>query len=83
MDMAGLMSGLAPVKLAVDQILAACKEIVQSGAVPGAEQPCGQIVALATALLPIAAQAAMQGQGGPVPPAGAAGPTGPPPGMAA
>lgn len=80
MDMAGLMSGLAPVKMAVDQIIAACKEIVQSGAVPGAEQPCGQIISLATAFLPIAAQAAMQG---PVPPAGAAGPTGPPPGAMA
>lgn len=63
--MAALMSGLAPVKNGVDAIVAACKQIVQSGSVPGAEQPCGQIVALATSLLPMAAQQAMQpGQGG-------------------
>ena len=63
--MAALVSGLAPVKNGVDQMIAACKQIVQSGAVPGAEQVCAQIVALATSLLPMAAQQAMQpGQGG-------------------
>lgn len=63
--MAAIMSGLVPIKSGVDAILAACKQIVQSGAVPGAEQPCAQIVALATSLLPMAAQHALQpGQGG-------------------
>lgn len=63
--LASLMSGIAPVKMGVDQILAAAKQIVQSGSVPGAEQVCGQIVALATSLLPMAAQAAMApGMGG-------------------
>lgn len=71
--MASLMSGIAPVKQGVDAILAACKQIVQSGVIPGAEQPCGQIVALATSLLPMAAQTLMGaggGAGGSVPPAG-------------
>lgn len=64
--MASLVAGIAPVKNAVDMILAGCKQIVQSGAVPGAEQPCAQIVALATSMLPMAAQAALQpGGGGP------------------
>ena len=58
--MASIMSGIAPIKAAVDTILAACKQIVQSGTIPGAEQPCGQIVALATSLLPMAVQQAMQ-----------------------
>lgn len=63
--MASLISGIAPVKGAVDSILAACKSIVQSGAIPGGEQVCGQIVALATSLLPMAAQQALQpGMGG-------------------
>ena len=52
-------------KSGVDAIVAACRQIVQSGAVPGAEQSCAQIVALATSLLPMAAQQALQpGQGG-------------------
>ena len=74
--MASLVSGIAPIKSAVDQIIAACKAIVQSGTIPGAEQPCGQIVALATSLLPMAVQNAMQpgGQGGQAP-------QGPPPGI--
>lgn len=60
-----LLSGAMPVKAGVDQILSACKDIVQSGAVPGAEQICGQIVALASSLVPAAAQQAMQpGMGG-------------------
>lgn len=59
-DMASLMSGIAPIKAAVDSILMACKQIVQSGAIPGSEQACGQIVALATSLLPMAAQQMMQ-----------------------
>lgn len=72
--MASLVAGIAPVKTAVDGILAACRQIVQSGAVPGSEQVCGQIVALATSLLPMAVQQVLQpggGSGGPVPPVGA------------
>lgn len=83
--MAALVSGIAPVKNSVDGILAACKQIVQSGAVPGAEQICGQIVALATSLLPMAAQQALQpngaGAGSPIPSVAPGGP--PPPTMAA
>lgn len=76
--LASLLSGIAPVKSGVDAINSACKQIVQSGAVPGAEQVCAQIVALATSLLPMAAQNAMQpmGQAG----GGAGGPMPPPPG---
>lgn len=72
-QMAALVSGIAPVKQGVDAILAAAKQIVQSGAVPGAEQVCGQIVALATSLLPMAAQQALQpgmGGGGQISPIG-------------
>lgn len=77
-SMANIMSGIAPVKAAVDQMLMSCKQIVQSGAVPGAEQVCGQIVALATSLLPMAVQSALQpGQGGSIGPVGA-GQSGPP-----
>lgn len=77
--MAALMSGIAPIKMAVTQILTACQQIVKSGAIPGAEQPCGQIVALATSLLPMAAQQALQpmGAGGgasPLPPVGGGSP---------
>jgi len=73
--MAAMMSGIAPIKMGVDGILAACKQIVQSGAIPGAAQVCGQIVALATSLLPMAAQQAMQpGAQGGVPPVGGGGP---------
>jgi hypothetical protein len=73
-SMASLLSGLAPIKGAVDSILAACKSIAQSGMVPGSEQVCGQIVALATSMLPMAAQQVLQpggGGGGPVLPVGA------------
>lgn len=73
--MASLVSGIAPVKTAVDGILSACKQIVQSGAIPGAEQICGQIIALATSLLPMAAQNALQ-PGGPQPIQPAPGPGG-------
>jgi len=72
--MAALMSGLAPIKTGVDAILAACKSIVQSGTIPGSEQVCGQIVALATSLLPMAAQQVLQPGGqasSGVPPVGA------------
>jgi len=62
--MAAIVAGIAPVKTAVDTIVAAAKQIVQSGAIPGAEQPVAQIIALATSLLPMAAQQAMQPQGG-------------------
>lgn len=80
--MAALVSGIAPVKNGVDTILAQCKQIVQSGAVPGAESVCGQIVALATSLLPMAAQNALApgaGAGGGIPPVGPPGMGAPPP----
>jgi hypothetical protein len=73
--LASILSGIAPVKNAVDQIQQACQMVVQSGAIPGAEQICGQIVTLATSLLPMAAQNMLQ------PGAGAAPPGGPPGGM--
>lgn len=73
--MAALVSGLAPIKSAVDSIIGACKQIVQSGAIPGAEQPCGQIISLATSLLPMAAQQALQPMGG-IPAPGAPAPQG-------
>ncbi len=68
--MASILAGLAPVKQGVDMIQQACKTIVQSGMIPGGEQVCAQILALATSLLPMAAQAAMQpgGGGGPIGP---------------
>jgi hypothetical protein len=68
-----MLAGIAPVKMAVDQINQAVKTIVQSGAIPGFEQVGAQIIALANSALPMAAQNALQpgGQGG--------GPTGPPP----
>lgn len=63
--MAAIMSGIAPVKNGVDSINSACRQIVQSGAVPGSEQICAQIISLATSLLPMALQQAIQpGQGG-------------------
>jgi hypothetical protein len=83
--MAQMMSGVLPVKQGVDQILAACKQIVQSGAVPGAEQVCAQIVSFATQLVPMALQQQMgqgmgQGSGGgPAMPAPMAPPNGPQP----
>ena len=75
-SMQSLVAGIAPIKTGVDSIAAACKSIVQSGMVPGSEQICGQIVALAASLLPMAAQQALQpgaGSGGSVPPVGAVG----------
>ena len=74
--LASIMAGIQPVKSAVDGITAACKSIVQSGVIPGAEQICGQIVALATSLLPMAAQQVLQpggGAGGSIPPVGGGG----------
>lgn len=62
--MAALMSGIAPVKSSVDSINQACKMIVKSGVIPGAEQICGQIISLATSLLPMAAQNLLQPAGG-------------------
>lgn len=65
--LAAILSGIMPVKSAVDAINQACKQIVQSGMIPGAENVCGQIVAMAQALLPMAVQSSMgpmQGQGG-------------------
>jgi len=72
-----MVSGIMPVKSAVDAINAACKQIVQSGVVPGAEQVCGTIIAAAQSLLPMAMQAAMQSAG----PAGPGPQGGGPPGM--
>lgn len=72
--LAQIMSGIAPVKKSVDSINLACKQIVQSGTIPGAEQICAQIIALASGLLPMAVQNSM-GPGGP-----GAGPGGPGPG---
>jgi len=75
--LASIMAGIQPIKTAVDGITAACKSIVQSGVIPGAEQICGQIVALATSLLPMAAQQVLQpggGAGGSIPPVGGGGP---------
>ena len=63
-SLAQALSGIAPVKQGVDAIFAACQAIVKSGVIPGAEQVCGQIVALATSLLPMAAQQVMQPGGG-------------------
>jgi hypothetical protein len=80
--MSAILAGIAPVKTGVDGIVAACQQIVQSGAIPGAEQVCGQIVALATSLLPMAAQQMMHPGGGGIPPVGpqaGGGPGGPPP----
>jgi len=66
--LASMLAGIMPVKNAVDQINAAGKMIVQSGAIPGAEQVVAQIIALANSLVPMAAQNAMQpGVGGPGP----------------
>ncbi len=73
--MAALVSNLAPVKQGVDMILQGAKQIVQSGMVPGAEGPCGQIIATATQLLTMAAQQAMQpGQATAAPQGGPQGP---------
>lgn len=58
--MAQLLSGVMPIKMGVDGIMAACQQIVQSGMVPGAEQICSQIMQLASSLLPMAAQSALQ-----------------------
>lgn len=58
--MAQLLSGVMPIKQGVDGIMAACQQIVQSGMVPGAEQICSQIMQLASSLLPMAAQSALQ-----------------------
>jgi hypothetical protein len=64
-----LMSGIVPVKNAVDQIQGACRTIVQSGSVPGAEQICAQIINLANSLIPMAVQSSMSpGAGGAIPP---------------
>jgi hypothetical protein len=77
--MSALLSGILPVKQSVDQIMQACRLIVMSGAVPGAETVCAQIISLAQGLLPLALQSMMQpGQGGaPSPMPG--GPVPPPP----
>jgi hypothetical protein len=74
--LAGMISGLAPIKMSVDRIAAECQSLVRSGKIPGAEQVCGQIMALATSLLPMAAQSMMQPMSGAQPPQ--AGPVGPP-----
>ena len=68
--LASLVSGLAPVKNAVDQITSAAKQLSQLG-IPA--DLCGQLIALATSALPIAAQGALGPGGGmqlPAPPSG-------------
>lgn len=54
--MAAILSGIVPVKSAVDQIAAACAQISQAAIIPGADQVLQQIMALATSLVPMAAQ---------------------------
>src|SRR5579859_1067736 len=78
--LAQLLSGIAPIKTAVDGIRSACQQIVQSGAVPGAEQVCAQIIALATSLVPMAAQNLLQPVGGGAPAPGGGMQMPPPPG---
>lgn len=72
-----ILQGTQPVQDAVTSIQQACKQVVVSGAVPGSEQICAQIIALAQQLVPMAVQQAMggQGQGALTPP-----PQGPPQG---
>ena len=74
--MSSIISGVAPIKAAVDAIVQACQQIVKSGVIPGAEQPCGQIVALASSLLPMALQQSMIPGGGVPPPSPGIGPVG-------
>ena len=75
-----ILQGTQPVQDAVTSIQQACKQVVVSGAVPGSEQICAQIIALAQQLVPMAVQQAMGGQGGQMtPPPGGAPPQGPPP----
>ena len=80
-----ILQGTQPVQDAVTAIQQGCKQIVQSGAVPGSEQICAQIMALAQQFVPMAVQQAMGGQGGGQPQGGPAplglppGPQGPPP----
>lgn len=74
--LAAIMAGIQPIMTAVDGIAAACKSIVQSGVIPGSEQICGQILALATSLRPMAVQQVLQpggGGGGSIPPVGGGG----------
>ena len=63
--MSALIAGVMPVKNSVDQITQACRTIITSGAVPGSEQICAQILALAQGLLPMAMQNMFQSAGGP------------------
>lgn len=81
--LSSILSGIAPVKSAVDQINAACKAIVQSGTIPGAEQVCAQIVALANSMLPMAAQSLLQPVAGGGALANAGTPSGAPGGLSA
>jgi len=77
-----ILQGTQPVQDAVTSIQQACKQVVVSGAVPGSEQICAQIIALAQQLVPMAVQQAMggQGQGALTPPPQGGSPTqGPPP----
>lgn len=73
-----ILQGTQPVQDAVTSIQQACKQVVTSGAVPGSEQICAQIIALAQQLVPMAVQQAMGGQGGVAPQGGQ--PLTPPPG---
>lgn len=54
--LASLMSGIGPVKKHADNIVQSAKEIVKLGVIPGSEQIAAQIIALATSLVPMAAQ---------------------------
>lgn len=73
--LASLMSGVAPVKKHVDNIVQSAKEIVKLGVIPGSEQVAAQIISLATTLVPMAAQNLLNPMGGQ-----AVGPMLPPPG---
>ena len=75
-----ILQGTQPIQDAVTAIQQACKQIVTSGAVPGSEQICAQIIAASQQFVPMAVQQAMGGQGqqgGLTPPPG--GPQGGPP----
>ena len=74
--MDSIMSGIAPVKQAVDQIIAGVRAIVQSGVLPGVEDKAGQVVAWASGLLPQAIQQLAQPGGGAPPQQGGIPPIG-------
>ena len=78
-----ILQGTQPVQDAVTSIQQACKQIVQSGAIPGSEQLCAQFLQIAQQFVPMAVQQAMGGQGQGAltpPPQGGPPPQGPPQG---